>query len=97
MDSADEDAKFKRKLFKQCFNKKNIALGRMTKTVEKLVLKNDKYVNDLEKLLLRAQLDRPQMLNEKFYCIWREAPAENTAEKREERMRSTMRLQGKMS
>ena len=51
-------------------------------------------MGDLEKLLLRAQLDRPQIINEKFYCIWRETPNENTAEQKEERMRSTMRLLG---
>ena len=95
VDSADEDEKFKRKLFKKCFDRKNIALGRMTRTVEKLVMKKENYVRDLEKLLLRAQLDRPQMLNEKFYCIWRDAPAVDTALEKEERMRSTARLLGK--
>ena len=74
-DSVDEDEKFKRQLFKKCFNRKNIALGRMTQTVEKIVVKKENYVKELEKLLLRSQLDRPQMLNEKFYCIWRDAPA----------------------
>ena len=74
-DSADESEKFKRQLFKKCFNRKNIALGRMTKTVEKIVEKKENYVKELEKLLLRSQLDRPAMLNEKFYCIWKDAPA----------------------
>ena len=29
-DSVNEDEKFKRQLFKKCFNRKNIALGKMT-------------------------------------------------------------------
>ena len=96
VDSADEDEKFKRKLFKKCFDQKNVALGRMTKTMEKLSNSKDKYVSDLEKLLLRSQLDRPQMLNEKFYCIWRDPPTGDTAEQNLERIKSTMRLQGKL-
>ena len=51
---SDDEARFKRKLFKKCFNKKNMPLGRMTKTVEKIIVKKEKYVNDLEKLLLRS-------------------------------------------
>ena len=66
----------------------------MTKTIDNLNQKKNRHVENLEKLLLRAQLDRPQILNEKFYCIWRETPNKNTAEQKEERMRSTMRLLG---
>lgn len=35
-DSADEDELEKKRLFKKCFNKNNIALGRMIKTTERL-------------------------------------------------------------
>lgn len=71
-DSGDEDATQKKRLFKKCFNKKNIALGRMIKTTEKLNNATQKYKSDLEKLLLRAKLDRPSMIQEKFRIIWRE-------------------------
>jgi len=60
----------------------------MTKTVEKLIVKKDKHVNDLEKLLLRSQLDRPGMLNEKFYCIWRDPPVGDKEVIKEARERS---------
>ena len=43
----------------------------MTRTIDKINIQKEKNVNDLEKLLLRAQLDRSQMINEKFYCIWK--------------------------
>ena len=70
--SADEDEQEKKRLFKKCFNKNNIALGRMIKTTEKLSVKTKKYKSDLEKLLLRAKLDRPSMIQEKFRIIWKE-------------------------
>ena len=34
--SSDEDERDRKKLFKKCFNKKNMALGRMIRTTEKL-------------------------------------------------------------
>ena len=61
-DSSDEDEVEKKRLFKKCFNKNNIALGRMIMTTEKLQSKTKKYKSDLEKLLLRAKLDRPSMI-----------------------------------
>lgn len=70
--SADEDELQRKKLFKKCFNKNNIALGRMIKTAEKLNTATGKYKSDLEKLLLRSKLDRPSMIQEKFRIIWRE-------------------------
>ena len=60
--SEDEDEQAKKRLFKKCFNKSNIALGRMIKTTETLNNKTMKYKSDLEKLLLRAKLDRPSMI-----------------------------------
>ena len=71
-DSDDEEEQQKKKLFKRCFNKNNIALGKMIKTTEMINNKTKKYKNDLEKLLLRAKLDRPSMIQEKFRIIWRE-------------------------
>ena len=71
-ESADEEEQEKQRLFKRCFNKKNIALGRMIKTQEMLTNKTKKYKTDLEKLLLRAKLDRPSMIQEKFRIIWKE-------------------------
>ena len=59
------------------------------------MVKKENYVKELEKLLLRSQLDRPQMLNEKFYCIWRDAPTVDKQQEREDRLRSTARLLGK--
>ena len=76
VDSCDEDEKQRKRLFKKYFNKDNIALGRMIKTTEKLTTKTKKYKSDLEKLLLRAKLDRSSMIQEKFRIIWREQ-AEN--------------------
>lgn len=71
-DSGDEDEKEKQRLFKKYFSKKNVALGKMIDTTEKLTTKTSKYKRDLEKLLLRAKLDRPSMIQEKFKIIWRE-------------------------
>ena len=67
----------------------------MTRTIDKMKEKQIKNVNDLEKLLLRAQLDRSQMINEKFYCIWKKQESRNAQEMKEERMRATMRILGK--
>ena len=44
----------------------------MIKTQEVLSQKTKKYKSDLEKLLLRAKLDRPSMIQEKFRIIWKE-------------------------
>ena len=44
----------------------------MIKTQEMLTNKTKKYKTDLEKLLLRAKLDRPSMIQEKFRIIWKE-------------------------
>ena len=94
--SADNSEEEKRQLFEQCFDKSNISLGRMTKTIDKLNSQKIKNINDLEKLLLRAQLDRSQMINEKFHCIWKKhEESRNNQEMREERLRSTMRILGK--
>lgn len=71
-DSSDEDEIEKKRLFKQCFNKKNIALGRMIRTTETVMTKANKFKADLQKLLIRAKLDRPSMIQEKFRIIWRE-------------------------
>ena len=72
IDSDDEDEVEKKRLFKKCFNKNNVALGRMIKTTERLQSKTKKYKSDLEKLLLRSKLDRPSMIQEKFKIIWKE-------------------------
>lgn len=61
-ESADEDELQKKRLFKKCFNKNNIALGRMIKTTERLQTKTKRYKSDLEKLILRSKLDRPSMI-----------------------------------
>ena len=44
----------------------------MIQTTEKMTTATQKNKNDLEKLLLRAKLDRPSMIQEKFRIIWRE-------------------------
>ena len=52
-DSSDEDEREKKHLFKKCFNKNNIALGRMIRTTETVLSKANKFKADLEKLLIR--------------------------------------------
>ena len=55
---------------RECFDKKNIALFDMIKTTEKLEANRFKNVEDLQKLLDRANLDRPFLVKEKMKCIW---------------------------
>ena len=74
INSAEESEEEKRELFTQCFSKNNRALGMMTRTIDNINQKKNKRMGDLEKLLQRAHLDRPSMINEKFYCIWRDPP-----------------------
>lgn len=44
----------------------------MIRTTETVMTKANKFKADLQKLLIRAKLDRPSMIQEKFRIIWKE-------------------------